>query len=145
MLSLGAGAFGHYGSDEQDLRALEAVARALRPGGRLLAQLPNRLKVEAELPERTWIEADGARDTIEQRWDAAAAVLEGTRASELLDDPGWEDPELAPFNRRVYSLAELEPMLERAGLTLTGVYDEAGAERPPTPEQWEIYVEATRS
>jgi hypothetical protein len=38
----------------------------------------------------------------------------------------------------------LEQILDRAGLTLTGVYDEQGAERPPTAEQHEIYVVARR-
>lgn len=143
-LSLGGGAFGHYGSDEEDRRALEAVATALRPGGRLLAQLPNRLKVESGLPARTWIEADGARDTIKQRWDEATGQIEGTRASVMLDDPDMEDGEPFPFQRRFYSIEELERLLERAGLTLSAVYDEEGAERPPDAEQWEVYVEARK-
>ncbi|HZK15520.1 MAG TPA: class I SAM-dependent methyltransferase [Solirubrobacterales bacterium] len=144
VLSLGAGAFGHCGSDEEDLRAFEAVAAALRPGGRLLAQLPNRLNVEAALPDRTWIESDGARDTIEQRWDGNAGRIQGTRASVLLDDPDLEDTAPSPFQRRVYSLEELETMLERAGLTLAGIYNEAGANRPPLVEQWEVYVVARK-
>lgn len=144
VLSLGAGAFGHFGSDEDDLLAFEAVARALRPGGRLLMQLPNRLRVEAGLPERSWIEADGVRDTIEQRWAGEVGRIEGTRASVVLDDPGWVEEGPVPFQRRVYSLAELEQILDRAGLSLAGVYDEQGAERPPTAEQHELYVEARR-
>jgi SAM-dependent methyltransferase len=144
VLSLGAGAFGHFGSDEEDLRAFAAVARALRPGGRLLMQLPNRLNVEAGLPGRDWIEADGARDTIEQRWAEAEGRIEGTRASVLLEDPGWGEEGPVPFQRRVYSLAELERILGRAGLSLAGVYDEQGAERPPTTEQREIYVVARK-
>jgi SAM-dependent methyltransferase len=144
VLSLGAGAFGHFGSDEEDLRAFAAVARALRPGGRLLMQLPNRLRVEAGLPERSWFEADGARDTIEQRWNERTGQIEGTRASVLLEDPGWGPPSPAPFRRRVHSLAELERILDRAGLSLAGVYDEQGAERAPTAGRYEIYVEATR-
>jgi SAM-dependent methyltransferase len=144
VLSLGAGAFGHFDSDDEDLRAFQAVARALRPGGRLLMQLPNRLSVEAGLPARSWIEAHGARDTIEQRWAEPAGRIEGTRSSVLLDDPQWEDPGPVPFRRRIYSLAELEAMLDRAGLTLAGVHDEHGAERPPSADQHEIYVVARR-
>lgn len=107
-------------------------------------ELPNRLRVEADLPERAGLAADGARDTIKQRWVAAEGRLEGTRASILLDDPEWEDPGPQPFGRRIYSLAELEAILERAGLTLTGVYDAKGAERPPDADQHEIYIVARR-
>ncbi len=52
VLSLGGGSFEHFDYDEENLRAFESVARALRPGGRLLMQIPNVLHVEAHLPEK---------------------------------------------------------------------------------------------
>jgi hypothetical protein len=71
-------------------------------------------------------------------------MLVGARATVLLDDPGWEAPEPAPFSRRIYSLEELSRIFDRVGLSFAGVYDDRGLDCAPSADQWEIYVEATR-
>jgi SAM-dependent methyltransferase len=142
-LSLGAGAFGRYDSDAEDLRAFEAVARALRPGGRLLMQAPNLPYVEDRLPARTWVDGGRAVDLIEQRWDATTGRIVGRRKS-LLAEEDLEHPTTTSFQLRVYSVEELAGIFEQVGLSLADVYDEHGAPCAPGAEQREIYVEARR-
>jgi SAM-dependent methyltransferase len=141
VLSLGGGAFEHFDYDEENLRAFQAAARALRPGGRLLMQAPNVLHVEAHLPDRTWLEGSEAVDLVEQYWNEPTRRLDGTRRSMLeCEDP--EEAEAVPFQRRLYSVEELAEIFETVGLRLANVFDEHGAPCAPTDVQQEIYVEA---
>jgi SAM-dependent methyltransferase len=162
VLSMGGGAFGHFESDEEDLRAFAAVARALRPGGRLLMQMPNVLHVEAGLPPRTWLaesDDDAATDhlpgneqepttgdttlvVIDQRWDPSARCID----AEIL--VLWCQPYLCdnmgkmPFRRRLYSVEELAEIFGAVGLRLADVFDENGARCAPTEAERELFVVA---
>lgn len=141
VLSLGGGAFEHFDYDEENLRAFEAAARALRPGGRLLMETPNVLHVEAHLPERTWFGGGNAVDLVEQRWNGPARRIEGTRRS-IIEFEQAEEAEPVPFQRRLYTVEELAQIFESVGLRLANVFDEQGAPCAPTDAQQEIYVEA---
>jgi SAM-dependent methyltransferase len=140
VLSLGGGALEHFDDDEQNLRAFVAARRALRPGGRLLMQIPNVLYVEDHLPERTWVETGEAIDLLEQDWNAATKRLDGVRRSILLEDPG--DLEPVPFQRRLYTVEELAEIFGSLDMRLADVFDEHGRHCVPSSLQQEIYVEA---
>jgi SAM-dependent methyltransferase len=143
VLSLGGGAFEHFDYDEENVRAFSTAARALRPGGRLLMQMPNVLHVEAHLPERTWLSGSGARDLIEQHWNEPIRRLDGTRTSMLeCEEPEHAEP--VPFQRRLYTVEELAEIFQSVGLLLADVFDEDGAPCAPTDLQQEIYVEARK-
>ncbi len=141
VLSLGGGALEHFDYDEENLLAFEAAARALRPGGRLLMQLPNLLHVEAHLPERTWIEEGETIELIEQHWDEPTRRLEGTRRS-LLACEHPSESEMVPFQRRLYTVEELAETFDSVGLSLANVFDEEGQSCAPSDEQRELFVEA---
>lgn len=141
VLSLGGGAFEHFDYDEENLRAFEAAARALRPGGRLLMQAPNVLHAEAHLPERTWLAEGQAIDLIEQHWNASTRRIDGTRRT-IVESDAPEYAEAVPFQRRLYSIEELAEIFESVGLSLANVFDEDGAPCAPSDVQREIYVEA---
>jgi SAM-dependent methyltransferase len=141
VLSLGGGALEHFDYDEENLLAFAAAARALRPGGRLLMQLPNVLHVEAHLPERTWIEESETIELIEQHWHEPTRRLHGTRRSLLAcEHPG--ESEAVPFQRRLYTVEELAEIFASVGLGLANVFDEAGQPCVPSDEQRELFVEA---
>lgn len=143
VLSLGGGAFEHFDYDEDNLRAFEAAARALRPEGRLLMQIPNVLFVERHLPETLCLAAQGAEHEIEQHWNAPTHRLDGVRTCRIDEDPDWPTDEI-PFQRRLYTVEELAQVFEAVGLRLIDVYDEHGDPCAPSDQQLELYVEARR-
>ncbi|HEX5763704.1 MAG TPA: methyltransferase domain-containing protein [Solirubrobacterales bacterium] len=142
VLSLGGGALEHFDYDEENVRAFRAAARALRPGGRLLMQMPNVLYVEQQLPERTWVEEGESTSLIEQHWNAPTHRLDGVirhlLAFEAPDDMG--DP--MPFQRRLYTIEELAEVFEAVGLRLADVFDEEGRPCVPDDGQQQLFVEA---
>jgi SAM-dependent methyltransferase len=140
VLSLGGGTFEHFDYDEENLRAFRGAARALRPGGRLLMQVPNVLYVEAHLPERTWIESGEVIELVEQHWNAPTKRLDGVRRS-IIEKDLWDfDP--TPFQRRLCTIEELAEIFGSVGLRLADVFDEQGRPCAPSDVQQEIYVEA---
>lgn len=145
VLSLGGGAFEHFDFDEENLRAFEAAALALRPEGRLLMQVPNVLHVEAHLPERVELETSDAVEKIEQQWNKPIRRLDGTRHTTIAceEDYGFDlFPEPVPFQRRLYTIEELAAIFESVGLRLSDVFDEHGKRCAPSDVEQELYVEA---
>jgi len=143
VLSLGGGAFEHFDSDEENLRAFECAARALRRGGRLLMQTPNVLNVEAHLPPRTWFQEGETIELIEQHWNGPCHRLEGARRSLVeFDSPQHCEP--VSFQRRIYTIEELAGIFELVGLSLSDVFDENGRPCAPGDAERELYVEARR-
>jgi len=143
VLSLGGGAFEHYPDDQDCFDAFKAAARALRPGGRLLMQIPNVLHIERHLPSRTWVRSPYATELIDQRWNAPARRLDGTRRS-LIDCESPEEMEPFDFQRRLYTIAELAEIFDRIGLRLIEAYDENGAHWEVDDDEQQIFVVARR-
>lgn len=149
ILSMGGGAFGHFETDEDDLRAFAAAARALRAGGRLLLQVPNVLHVEEHLPARTWlVEDEGGIDEsvrlIEQAWDEATRRIDGTTRM-ILPGETLEYTPTVEFQRRLYSVEELAKIFESVDLRLVDVFDEEGSCCAPTDVQQELFVEGRKA
>jgi len=103
-------AFGNSGIEE-DFEALAAMARALRTGGRLLIEAPNRAAV---------VKDAAATGTQAPCWDAASERMV-LRLS--LAGPAGGD-EVLRVGVRVYSLAQYRLLLHLAGLRLKQAYGE---------------------
>ncbi|MGH3026812.1 MAG: SAM-dependent methyltransferase, partial [Gaiellaceae bacterium] len=141
VLSLGGGAFEHFDRDEENLRAFEAAARALRPGGRLLMQTPNVLHIAEQLAPRTWLQSGETIELIEQHWNEPIKRLDGVKRTLMeCDSPQYCEPE--PFQRRLYTIEELAAIFEDVGMYLADVFDEHGRPCAPSALQQELYVEA---
>ena len=107
-------AFGYLESDEEDERVLRAVHRALRPGGRLLLDLPNReafLKMIRQ-GQRNWFEHEGCLVLEEHTWDFERGRL---RMDRIIMEPDWGRRHKW-HDLRVYNHPEIAEMLTRAGL-----------------------------
>ena len=119
--------FGYLG-EEGDAQTLREIARVLAPGGVALLDLMNPARVRAglvarsersgpgfELEERRRLE-DGGRRVVKE----VVLTRSGVRRSWIEDV-------------RLYEPAELEQLLERAGLRAAGAWGDFDA-RPPGPE-----------
>jgi SAM-dependent methyltransferase len=110
--------FGYLESVEEDRRALEAMARALEPGGRWLGDLLNLLWLvrsgeehrRRELDDGTVVLEDGCYDVRSGRHEVVWTIERPGRRVELAS------------SLRLYTLPELESMLDRAGLGVDGVW-----------------------
>lgn len=144
VLNLNDGAIGYLESDEENRRTFEIIARALRPGGRNLVQLPNVLYAKENLPQRSWIPSSSMVELVEHRWNKADSYMEGimiaARFGEVLE--GLEGIE---FRQRLYTAEELREIYASVGMELTNVLNGSGKRREPTPKQFEVFFEASKS
>ncbi|MCE5231493.1 methyltransferase domain-containing protein [bacterium] len=103
-----------YGTDG-DRRALAEMARVLKPGGRLVMDLPNRRALIATVRREPVIRyANAQYEAIEEfRWDAPTQTVHNRTR--------WRWPggrEQAGYKLRLYTPAQIRRMLERAGFTI---------------------------
>jgi SAM-dependent methyltransferase len=105
------GSFGGDG-DENDLAALRAVVRSLKPGARFVLEHANMLHLARNFTPREWGPSpSGGRIFIERTWDVAVGRVFERRV--LQDQTGVEREQW--FTMRVYSVTELARMLGSVG------------------------------
>jgi biotin carboxylase/SAM-dependent methyltransferase len=107
--------FGYFGI-EDDFEVLSRFAQALRPGGRLLIEAPNRQGILGNI--RKEYDADG-KPVGTVRWDEVTERLV-TRFMA----PGPDGEREVRSGARMYSLAQYNLLFRIAGLTLARVYGE---------------------
>jgi SAM-dependent methyltransferase len=113
-------AFGYLESEEEDLRVLEAIARALKPGGRLLMDLLNREWVVANYAERDWHPGEDGTLYLEQRrFDLSTSRNHVTFTAV---SPEGKRREVGGHHVRLYTLTETIELLTRSGLRMIEVY-----------------------
>jgi SAM-dependent methyltransferase len=113
-------AFGYFESDEENEKVLRAVHKALRPGGRLLLDLPNRDVFVQMIPDgrRDWYEHEGRLVLEEHTWDMERGRL---RLDRMIVEPDGKRRRKS-FDLREYTQSEIVEMLGRAGLQWARTY-----------------------
>ena len=115
--------FGYFREDGENARVLEAIWRALRPGGRFLMDYLNREYVIStlvpsdrrtvegmEVEQRRWITGDPSEAGDHVRINKQVRIREDG-AERSYDE-----------SVRMYTLEELEALMERTGLKVTQTY-----------------------
>jgi len=116
--------FGYY-SDEENETVLERIARALKPGGRLLLDMMNRDWLLTVPQQRTWSQReDGALLMEEVSLDPRTSRV--TSRLTLIEPDKGAGP-VKQFDLRAYTCAELTALLRRSGLVVRQVW--GGADR----------------
>jgi SAM-dependent methyltransferase len=107
-------AFGYLETDEEDERALQAIRVALRPGGVLLIDHPNRERTSSWLgsDRKDWWEGDGHTVLDEEEWDVLRSRITMTRTIIAPDGARRQ----TGFVLRMYSHSEWMGMFRRGGL-----------------------------
>jgi SAM-dependent methyltransferase len=141
VLNLNDGAIGYLESDEENHRAFEVIARALRPGGRNLVQLPNILYARDRLPQRSWIPASTMVELVEHRWNKREKRMEGLMVAAKFGQV-LEGLDGIEFSQRLYTVDELRENYSSVGMELLTTYHGSGRPREPNAGQFEIFVEA---
>ncbi len=112
-------AFGYLESQAEDLKVLEAVARALKPGGRFLLDTINHAWLMRHFERRGWVPLDDGTLLLEEREFDLRAGRNNVVWTFLYPD-GRRHTQC--HSLRVYTLVEFEAMLTAAGLTLKQVW-----------------------
>jgi ubiquinone/menaquinone biosynthesis C-methylase UbiE len=112
-------AFGALESDEEDQKVLDAVARALRPGGRFLIEQMSREYVVRHYQARDWSEREGGIFVLQGR---ELNLLESRNYVRMtIIEPGGSRRAYS-HAFRFYTLTELVGMLARAGLAFRAAW-----------------------
>jgi SAM-dependent methyltransferase len=116
--------FGYF-DDETNKRTILNIARALKPGGRILLEILNRDYVIADLPTRVWWEGDGCVVLEEIELNYFSSRIQVNR-SVVFDDGRQVEQEISI---RAYSLHEVGKIMHAAGfrvLEVSGGYQTRG-------------------
>lgn len=132
--------FGYFVSEDDDQAVLDAVHRALRPGGRFfLDVLARDAHVEQDQP-RFWRELPGGELLLlDRHFDGASSRL---RIDALMVDPDGSR-HTRVFDIRLYTETELRRMFGRAGFTVRQVWGGFNG-APPSPRRSRLLLLAER-
>jgi SAM-dependent methyltransferase len=108
--------FGYF-DEETNLRVAERIARALKPGSRLLLDIVNRDYVVGDLPMRVWWEGTGCVVLEEVDFNFHTSRI-NTHRSIVFEDGRQLEQELSI---RAYSLHEIGRLLRQAGFRVLDV------------------------
>jgi SAM-dependent methyltransferase len=108
--------FGYF-DDETNKRVAQNVARALKPGARLIVEVLNRDYVIADLPSRVWWEGDGCVVLEEVDFNYFTSRVTSNR-SVVFEDGRQLEQEISI---RTYSLHELGKLLTQCGFRVTEI------------------------
>jgi ubiquinone/menaquinone biosynthesis C-methylase UbiE len=116
-------AFGYFSAEAENQAVLDGIARALKPGGRLVMELAHRDAAVSGLQAHDWYELDDGTVIWMQRYfDMVRGVLTSIDR--------WRDADGAEHERahriRLYTPTELAAMLRAAGLQPTAWYGSLG-------------------
>lgn len=116
--------FGYFDDRTDDLKVLRGVARALRPGGRLLMDLLNKEWLMRHFEPRFWDETPAGPVLNDLVFDFPTGRLRNTRT--LIPPRGPRRRLVSSI--RIYTLAEIVHLLKEAGLAFTAAYGSFGGE-----------------
>ncbi len=112
--------FGYLESEEDDQQVLHQIAKALKPGGKLMMDLLNREWVIINNEEFDWQQHEDDRVVLERRVLNLEKSINHLTYTELL--PDGTRRAMSDLHIRLYTLTEMIKTLGNAGLTLQNVY-----------------------
>ena len=108
--------FGYF-DDDTNKKTIGNIARALKPGGRVIFEVLNRDYIIADLPTRVWWEGDGCVVLEEVEFNYFSSRIQSNR-SVVFDDGRQVEQEISV---RAYSLHELGKLLHTVGFRVLEV------------------------
>lgn len=108
--------FGYFPNERDDLRALEAVRKGLKPGGKLLMDLLNKEWLMRHFEPNFWEQGEDGKGAVvldHISFNFETGRLDNHRT--IVTKDGTRSPSFVSF--RVYTLTEMKNLITRAGLT----------------------------
>ncbi|MCK4352168.1 class I SAM-dependent methyltransferase [candidate division WOR-3 bacterium] len=110
--------FGYFRKEEDNLKVLKNVAKALKPGGKFLIDIVNKDWIIKNFEERDWQKIGEYYVFEERKFDLATSINYAKftiiHGKERIERESW---------LRMYSFHELKSMLENAGLKIIESYE----------------------
>jgi SAM-dependent methyltransferase len=144
VLNLNDGAVGYFETDEENHRTFEVIARALKPGGQNLIQVPNVLYARSHLPQRSWIPSATMVELVEHRWNKKDRYMEGAMIPVKFGEVLENLDKRIEFRQRLYTVEELREIYGSVAMTLERVFHGNGRPKEPTESQFEIFAAARK-
>jgi SAM-dependent methyltransferase len=144
VLNLNDGAVGYFETDEENHRTFAVIARALKPGGQNLIQVPNVLYARSHLPQRSWIPSSTMVELVEHRWNKKDRYMEGAMIPVKFGEVLENLDKRIEFRQRLYTVDELREIYASVGMTLERVFHGNGRPKEPTESQFEIFAAARK-
>lgn len=111
--------FGYLESDEEDLKVLKMIAKALRPGGKFLLDVTNREYIMRNYKMKEWNESSsGTLLLTERKFDL---VTGRNIERQIIIKPDGTRSEQKQ-NVRLYTYTEIKKMLESVGLRVNSAF-----------------------
>lgn len=123
--------FGHF-EDDDNLRVTKNMARALKPGGWLCVDMPNRDAVAGEPPTSAVIDKNGALIIHRLSFEVQTGRFHNRRIT--VRNGVRKD---TPFSIRLNYVQEIQARLGRVGLDVEKAF---GADGQPISVQWQRLV-----
>lgn len=134
--------FGYLEDEGEDAKVLDAIARALKPGGRCLLDLLNREWVVHNNGEKDWHRAEDGILYLEERHLDLAASRNHVTFTAIT--PDGTTRQLDGHHIRLYTLREMIGALTSAGLSYEAVYGGYESE-PYSPDTRRMIVIARKA
>jgi 2-polyprenyl-3-methyl-5-hydroxy-6-metoxy-1,4-benzoquinol methylase len=129
--------FGYF-SDEQNLRVLQNVARALKPGGLFVVDVPNRDMILKRLMPAIVTEKNGNLMIDRLSFDSLTGRMYNKRI--VIRDGIRKDK---PFSVRLYNPSEMRAWLSQAGLEMMDIFGDYDS-HPVTEESRRMIILARK-
>ncbi len=114
----------NFVTEEDELaQVFQNLSDALAPGGLIFFDLVTERMVRDHFEGQTWVERNG---NFETRWNSHYDRATGIAETTVRVNTGVP----ATIRERIYTLRDVEAMLDAAGLTLLGAYDADSWRRP---------------
>ena len=106
-----------YFDEENNIKVIQGIRKALKPGGVFMLEVDNRDFVMRSQPSLLWYEGDGFICMEETSFDYISSRLTVNRTM-LMDEGGKK---VSKYSIRVYSLHELGTILHKEGFSVNSV------------------------
>ncbi|MFC1737217.1 class I SAM-dependent methyltransferase [Candidatus Hydrogenedentota bacterium] len=140
VLNMADGAIGYFDTDKENLRLFDVVARALKVGGKHAMGICSADHATKHFPKRHWEAGKRSLSLADFHWNADTSRMiyrsHILKFGQTLEAFSNEFSDIAEGGIRLYTLEELEGILQQRGLTIMAAYGAYDTSVPASENQF---------